>query len=181
MNDTTAASGTSGTPVISQIVACARGGVIGLKGTMPWHILEDLKHFKRVTTGSPVIMGRKTHESIGRALPGRLNIVVTRQSGYEAAGCTVVASLEAAVEAARSAALASGAERVFIIGGAEIYRASRALTEEIWLTEIDLACEGDAFFEAPEPDRWSREVLEVLPAADARPQVTFCLYRRKER
>ena len=98
------------------IVAHAENGVIGNAGTMPWHIPEDLKHFKTVTTGAAVIMGRKTFESIGRALPKRRNIVITRQPDYVAAGCTVVPSLEEALKTAATEA------RVFIIGGGEIYR-----------------------------------------------------------
>lgn len=164
---------------IAQIVAFARGGVIGLRGTMPWHIPEDLKHFKRVTTGSPVIMGRKTHESIGRALPGRLNIVITRQAQYEAAGCTVVPSIEEAIAVAREAAKETGTARIFIIGGAETYRASREVVDEIWCTEIAMNCEGDAFFDAPESDKWTRTEIKALPATDTQPALTFCLYRRR--
>lgn len=164
---------------VAQIVAFARGGVIGLKGTMPWHIPEDLKRFKRVTTGSPVIMGRKTHESIGRALPGRLNIVITRQAQYEAAGCTVVPNVEAALAVAREAARKSGAERIFILGGAEIYRASREAVDEIWCTEIAMDCEGDAFFESPKDSNWTRTVLRELPATESQPALTFTLLRRR--
>ena len=119
--------------MLEMIVAHAENGVIGNAGTMPWHIPEDLKHFKTVTTGAAVIMGRKTFESIGRALPKRRNIVITRQPDYVAAGCTVVPSLDAALKAA-------GAEpRVFIIGGGEIYRQALPLADRLWITEIATA------------------------------------------
>ena len=98
------------------IVARGKNGAIGLKGKMPWHLPEDLKHFKETTMGSPVVMGRKTWESIGRPLPGRVNVVLTRDASYVAAGAKVVATLEAAL------ALTQEAPRIFIIGGAHLYR-----------------------------------------------------------
>lgn len=155
------------------IVAHARNGTIGLKGGMPWHLPEDLKHFKTVTMGCPVIMGRVTHESIGRPLPGRQNIVVSRNAGYRAEGCLTTHSLE---EAVRSAA---GAERVFIIGGAKLYAQALPMVDVCWVTEIHADIAGDAFFTPLNPREWNREVLQELPATEKRPSLSFCIYRRK--
>ena len=159
---------------LCQIVACAKGGVIGKNGTMPWHIPEDLKHFKAVTMGAPVIMGRKTHESIGRALPGRLNIVITRQKNLKAPGCTVVGTIEAALEAV------GDAPKAFIIGGAEIYRETQDLVDEIWLTKIDLEVEGDAFYHISQTELWHCETLQKLESTETRPALAFCRLSRKK-
>ncbi len=159
---------------LCHIVACAKDGVIGKNGTMPWHIPEDLKHFKSVTMGAPVIMGRKTHESIGRALPGRLNIIVTRQMNFQAPGCTIANTIEDALKAV------GDAPKAFIIGGAEIYRATQALVDEIWLTEIDLQTEGDAFYDIAQTDCWNREILQKLEATETRPALIFSRLYRKE-
>ena len=159
------------------IVARGKNGAIGLKGKMPWHLPEDLKHFKETTMGSPVVMGRKTWESIGRPLPGRVNVVLTRDASYVAAGAKVVATLEAAL------ALTQEAPRIFIIGGAHLYREvlERGIVDCAWVTEIDAAPEADAFFPELPKDLWVRTVLKELPANDVRPKLTFCRYdRRKE-
>ena len=137
---------------VSIIVAIAGSKkVIGKKGGMPWHIPEELKRFREITMGHPVIMGRKTHESIGKALPGRTNIVITRESDYVSEGIIVVHSLE---EALRLAASAQGHNEVFVIGGGEIYeqalsfRNKQALpvVDKLYLTVIDQEIEGDTFF-----------------------------------
>ena len=129
----------------SLIVARARNGTIGKDNGMPWHLPADLAHFKRTTLGRPVIMGRRTWESIGRALPGRRNIVVSRTPGFEAPGAEVVASLADAWRAV------AGEEEAFVIGGAQIYVQALPLAEELALTEIDADFDGDVFF--PEWDR----------------------------
>jgi dihydrofolate reductase len=158
---------------ISLIVARGSNGAIGLNGKMPWHIPEDLKHFKTVTMGCPVIMGRKTWDSIGRPLPGRRNIVLTRSSQAEFKGAERAGSLTEAL------ALVSDARNVFIIGGAELYRQALPLVTSAWVTEIDAAPEADAFFpDLPEGD-WIRTVLGSLPAAGPRPAVVFCRYDRR--
>lgn len=157
---------------VELIVARGKNGAIGLKGKMPWHIPEDLKHFKETTMGCPVIMGRKTRESIGRALPGRLNIVLTRSKGYEAEGSTVVSSIDEALGLVRDA------PRVFIIGGAELYRQTLGLVQAAWVTEIDAEPEADAFFPDLPENEWKRTVLKELPATDGRPHVVFCRYDR---
>lgn len=158
--------------MLEMIVAHARNGVIGNAGTMPWHIPEDLKHFKTVTTGAAVIMGRKTFESIGRALPGRKNIVITRQAGYAAQGCIVVPNLASALTAA-------GKERCFVIGGGEIYRQALPQADRLWVTEIEASPAGDTTFPTLDPDEWNEEVLGELPATDQRPAVRFVKLDRK--
>ncbi|MEO8525969.1 MAG: dihydrofolate reductase [Caldimonas sp.] len=132
-------------PLVCLIAAVARDGGIGLHGALVARISDDLRRLKRLTLGSPVIMGRKTWESIGRPLPGRQNIVVTRDPAWQAEGATAASSLEAAL------ALASGAERAFVLGGAELYALALPLADELELTEIDAVYPADTFF----PD-WKR-------------------------
>lgn len=128
---------------LTLIVAIADGGVIGKGGTLPWRISEDLKHFKESTLGHAIIMGRKTHESIGRALPGRRNIVVTRDAGRSFEGCETAASVEAAIELARKTD-----DHPHVIGGEAIYNAALPSATRILLTEVHRQVEGggDAFF-----------------------------------
>lgn len=153
-------------PLVSLVVAAAVNGVIGRDNRMPWHLPEDLAHFKRLTLGHPIVMGRKTHESIvamlGKPLPGRTNIVVTRQAGFGASGCIVASSLDAALAAANEA------EEIFVIGGAEIYRLALERADRVYLTRIDAAFEGDAKF--PELDRaaWREVAREDHPPAGKR-------------
>jgi len=144
-------AGPRGGPLIAFAVAMDEQGVIGRANALPWHLPADLRHFKSVTLGKPIVMGRRTHESIGRALPGRHNIVVTRDRAYTAAGCTVVHSVAAAL------AVAGDAEEVVIIGGAELFEALLPRTERIYLTRIHARFQGDTFFPEPDPAQW-REV-----------------------
>src|SRR6188472_2703937 len=116
-------------PILSAIVAMAENRVIGKNNQLPWHLPADLKHFKTITTGHPILMGRKTHESIGKPLPNRQNIILTRDSNYVAAGCTVVTSVKAALQKAES-------PEVFIIGGAEIYRQLLPQVQRLYLTIV---------------------------------------------
>jgi dihydrofolate reductase len=138
------------------IFARARNGAIGKNGVMPWHLPEDLAHFRQVTLGCPVIMGRKTWDSLPprfRPLPGRANIVVTRQSDWQSAGATLAASLEAAI------ALCEGAPQVWVIGGAQIYAQALPFAHMAEVTEIDADFEGDVF--APEfDDSWKETARE---------------------
>lgn len=130
--------------MISIIVAAAgEKRVIGKTGGMPWYIPAELKRFKEITMGHPIIMGRKTHESIGKALPGRTNIVITHEPNYMAEGCQVVHSLD---EALRLAAQASGNDEIFVIGGGQIYQEAINLADKLYLTYIDKELEGDVFF-----------------------------------
>jgi len=123
--------------MISIIVAVSRGGVIGAAGRMPWHIAEDLRYFKRVTMGAAVVMGRRTFESLGRPLPGRTNVVVTRDGAFAAEGVAVVHSLEDAVRDYPDA---------FIIGGGDIYRQAMPLADRLYITRIEADYEGDTHF-----------------------------------
>ncbi|XQF92584.1 type 3 dihydrofolate reductase [Pseudoalteromonas espejiana] len=126
--------------IISMIAAMANNRVIGLDNNMPWHLPADLQHFKKVTTGKPVIMGRKTFESIGRPLPGRRNIIITRNENYSVSGIETVTTPEAALD------LVNEVEEVMIIGGGNIYQQFLPLATRLYLTFIDLAVEGDTQF-----------------------------------
>jgi dihydrofolate reductase len=139
---------TQSRPRVYLVVALARNGVIGARGKLPWHLPEDLQHFKRLTLGHPVIMGRRTWESLGRPLPGRENIVVTRRPVYEATGASVASSVPAAI------ALCTGEAVVFVIGGAEIYAAALPLADGLVMTEIDRDYEGDTRFPPWDRDAW---------------------------
>jgi len=136
---------------LALVVAMTPKRVIGKDGDMPWHIPEDLKHFRRVTMGHAIIMGRKTHESIGRALPGRQNIVITRNEDAAFADCDVVHSLEEAIALAR----AGGDEEPRIVGGGAIYTLALPLATKLIVTEVALDVDGDTFFPDYEPDRWT--------------------------
>ena len=127
------------------IVARSRNHVIGKDNQMPWKISADLQFFKKVTIGYPIIMGRKTWESIGRPLPGRRNIVVSRNSDYQANGAELVSSLEEALQSLREF------ERVFVIGGQQLFNQAFPLADQLFITEIELEVEGDTFFEIPDP------------------------------
>jgi len=159
-------------PAISMIVARSQNHVIGRDNQMPWKISADLQFFKRVTMGHPVIMGRKTWESIGRPLPGRRNIVVTRNQNLQLQGGEVVHSLEEALN--------SLAEfpRVFVIGGEQLFTQAFPLADRLYLTEIKLDIQdGDTFFEIPDPANW-REV-ERLPNVEGGIHFDFVTLERK--
>ena len=153
---------------ISLVVAVAENGVIGRDGELPWHLPDDLKAFKQITLGKPVLMGRKTWESIGRPLPGRHNVVITRQPDFVADGATVVDSPESALEL-----LADEAE-VMVIGGGAIYRAFLDQADRIFLTRVEAAVDGDATFPALNPGDWT-EVSREHHAADERHAAGFTL------
>jgi dihydrofolate reductase len=158
-------------PRIYLIAAVASNGVIGAGGQLPWHLAEDLRHFKKLTLGHPIVMGRKTWESLGKALPGRENIVVTGSPGYEAPGAAVASSLSGAL------ALCAGEELVFIIGGHRLFAESLPLASGLVLTEIKRDYEGDTWF--PEFDRsdWREAQREAHTAADGM-RFDFVLYER---
>lgn len=159
-------------PRLFLVAAIAANRVIGLKGKMPWHLPEDLKHFKSLTLGHPVIMGRRTWESIGgRPLPGRENIVVTRRRDYAAPGASIASSLEAAL------ALCAGARLAFVIGGSELYAAALPCADGLVLTEIQREFRGDTCF--PEFDRctWRETQRERHTAADGM-RFDFVLYEK---
>lgn len=133
---------------LSVIVALAKNRVIGLNNTLPWHLPEDLKRFKQLTMGHHIIMGRKTYESLGRLLPGRQTVIVTRNPDYKADGAIVVHSLEQAIS------VSSADSEAFLIGGAELYQQSLPLAKRLYLTMIDAEFEGDAYFPEIELDHW---------------------------
>lgn len=142
--------------MISFVVAVAENGVIGFRGEMPWGSMPaDLQHFKRLTLGHPVVMGRRTYDSLGRALPKRPNIVVTRQADWAAPGCETAGSLPAAL--ARAGELDA---EICVIGGGEIYREALPAADVIHLTEIHHSFEGDAFFPSLSPADWREETRE---------------------
>jgi dihydrofolate reductase len=136
---------------LSIVVAMAANRVIGRDNQLPWHLPADLKHFKQLTTGKPILMGRKTWESIGRPLPERTNIVITRDTGYTAAGCVVVHSFDAALRAA------GHNDEVMVIGGSELYRQVLPQVTTIYLTRVHAEIEGDAVFPEIDASEW-REV-----------------------
>ena len=138
---------------LALVVAMTPDRVIGLDGDMPWHIPEDLRHFRRVTMGHAIIMGRKTHESIGRPLPKRRNIVITRSRERAFEGCDVAHSLDEAIALAR----AGGDDEPRVVAGGTIYALALPLATKLFLTEVDLDVAGDTFFPAYDPDSW-REV-----------------------
>jgi dihydrofolate reductase len=162
--------------MISIIVAVSENGIIGAAGALPWRLSDDLRHFKAVSMGKPIVMGRKTWESIGRPLPGRQNIVITRQAGFEAPGCDVVASMDAAVSAA------GDAEEIMIIGGSQVYALFLPAAERVYLTRVHAKVEGDAFFPALDEGTWQL-VSDERHAADERNEFdySFRLYERTDR
>jgi dihydrofolate reductase len=136
------------------IAALAENRVIGRDNQLPWHLPADLKHFKAMTLGKPIIMGRKTWDSLGRPLPGRLNLVVSRQAGLQLEGAEVFASLEAAVQRAEQWAKAEDADELMLIGGAQLYEQGLALAQRLYLTRVALSPEGDACFPIYDEDAW---------------------------
>lgn len=162
--------------ILSLIAAIAENGVIGDRNALLWHISEDLKRFKQLTSGHPIVMGRKTCESLGRPLPGRTNIVVSRTC-TTLEGCIVVPSLE---EAIRKAAEATGGEECFIIGGAQIYEQALPAAERLYLTIVEHPYEGDTRFPAWERTEWQLEAVERIPRGAAFPYpFRFETYRRR--
>lgn len=146
---------------LSLVVAMAHGGVIGRDGGMPWHLPAELKRFRAITMGKPIVMGRRTHDSIGRTLPGRRNIVLSRDPAYRAAeGCEVFPSLDAALAAL------TDCEEVMIIGGATLYAEALPRATRLHLTEIDAELAGDTWFPAFDRDQW-REVASEARGIDA--------------
>lgn len=142
---------------VSLIVAASRNNVIGVNGRLPWHLPEDLKRFKALTMGKPMIMGRATFESIGRALPGRRSIVLSRQQAFTAAACDVVDSVDAALAAA------GDVPEVMIIGGGNIYRQFLPLADTIYLTRVDTDLDGDTFFPELDMTQWTVAREEAFP------------------
>lgn len=152
-------------PVIALIVAVAENGVIGRDGKLPWRIPEDMKWFRERTAGRPLIMGRKTWESFPkRPLPGRTNIVITRDAAYKADDAVVVTSLASALDVAAG----EDPEEIMVIGGAEIYRAALPLTRRIYLTSVHGEIEGDTHFPPIDRAEWNETIVGVYPSSGTR-------------
>ncbi|RMF18132.1 MAG: dihydrofolate reductase [Alphaproteobacteria bacterium] len=158
---------------ITLVAAVAKNGVIGTRGRLPWHLPADLRHFKALTWGKPVIMGRRTFESIGRALPGRRNIVLTRDPGWRAP-----AQVALARDRCEALTLAGQVPEAMVIGGGEIYRLFLPLADRLELTEVDLSPSGDAYFPELDPCEWREVSCEFHEAEGDRPSFRF---RRLER
>jgi dihydrofolate reductase len=163
----------AGVPV-ALILARADNGVIGRAGGLPWHLSGDLRFFKAQTLGKPVVMGRKTYQSIGKPLPGRPNLVITRDAGFRPAGVEVFAEVAAALAHAQSLARDSDATEVMVIGGGEIYRRTLPLADRIYLTEVHAAPEGDTFFPDLDPAAW-REVRRDSPVSGGQGQPDYSI------
>lgn len=157
---------------LSIIVAIANNRVIGVDNTLPWHLPEDLKHFRALTTGHHIIMGRKTYESLGRLLPGRTTVIVTRNKGYRLEGALIAHSLEDAV------ALCKNDDEVFVIGGAELYKDGLKLADKLYITEVDLTVNGDAYFPEFDLSLWSETSREAQTSAQGLP-FSYITYIRK--
>ena len=163
---------------IALIVAVAQNGVIGRDNQLPWRLPADLKHFKATTLGKPVVMGRKTFVSLGKPLPGRTNIVITRDANFTAAGVVVAHDVSSALQLADEIAQRDGATEIMAIGGAEIYRQVLPLAQTLYYTRVDLDAEGDALFPAIDWSLW-RCVEEAQFAADAAaPAYSLLRYQR---
>ena len=160
--------------MLSLIAAVAENGVIGAKGGLPWRLPDELAHFKRTTLGKPVVMGRRTFVSLGRALPGRTNVVLSRARDFAAAGAEVARDLDAAL------ALLAGAPEVVVIGGAAVYAESLPRADRIYLTRVHGRPEGDVFFPELDPKDW-RESLLLEHPADARHAFAFSIYALERR
>jgi len=164
------------TPRLNIVVAMAENRCIGRDGGLPWHIPTDLKRFKRVTMGHPMVMGRKTFQSIGRVLPGRPNIVVTRDPGFRAEGAEVVHSFEDALKAAA----AHGSGETMVIGGADMFGRALPLAGRLDVCHVHADVQGDVFFPEFDPSHWtetSREYHE--PEQDSGPAFSFVVYDRR--
>lgn len=159
-------------PRISLIAAMDANGVIGAGGGMPWHLPDDLRWFKQNTRNKPIVMGRRTFESIGRALPHRRNLVLTRQADFHAAGVEVVDHLETAL------ARASGAAELMVIGGAQIYALAMPQADRLLITRIEAEYDGDTWFPEVDWARWRLVADDPRPATDDTPAYRFMTYER---
>ena len=162
---------------ISLIVAVSRNGAIGLNNQLPWYLPEDLKYFKSVTMGKPLIMGRKTFDSIGRPLPGRANIVLTRDPQWTSDGVEVVQSVEQALVAGEIACETADVDEIMVIGGEQIYRMTIDLADRIYLTQVDADVEGDAFFPDIDLNNWSQTSVKLPEIIDNHPYQFLVLDR----
>ena len=161
--------------IISVVVALGKNRVIGRDGGLPWHIPGDLTLFKQTTMGKPIVMGRKTWESLGRPLPGRPHVVITRDRNYKASGASVVFDLDQALSVAYGMAIALKEEEVMIIGGAEIYGLAMAKADRLYLTEVELSPHGDAFFPDFNVEQWQEISRTEFPSSDGAASYSFVI------
>jgi dihydrofolate reductase len=161
------------------VAAIAENGVIGRGNTLPWRLKSDMKHFRALTMGKPVIMGRKTYLSIGTPLSGRTTIVVTRDKAFAAPGIVVAPSLDAALTAARGDALRRNIDTIVVAGGAEIYAQAMPLATRLAITHVRKRVDGDAYFPAIDPDIWRESARqEHAPATEDEAAFAFVTYDR---
>ncbi|RMQ28616.1 Dihydrofolate reductase [Pseudomonas syringae pv. delphinii] len=163
---------------LSLIAALGENRVIGVDNSMPWHLPGDFKYFKATTLGKPIIMGRKTWDSLGRPLPGRLNLVVSRQTDLQLEGAEVFPSLDAAVVRAEQWALEQGVDEVMLIGGAQLYAQGLAQADRLYLTRVALSPEGDAWFPEFDTAQWALVSNAENPAVDDKPAYNFEVWER---
>lgn len=165
---------------VSLIWAMANNRVIGRNNKLPWHLPNDLKYFKRLTTGKPVIMGRKTYDSIGRPLPNRVNIVITRDTNFAVEGIKVVNSVNTAIELAEAECFVSGAEEVIVMGGAEIYQHCLPRADRLYITFVHADVHGDAYFPEFDLTKYSEIAREDFFADGPNPyDYSFVVYDKK--
>ena len=169
----------SSTMKLSLIVAIAQNGCIGIDNKLPWYLPEDLKYFRRLTTGNIVIMGRKTYESIGKPLPNRQNIVISRNTDFAAEGIKTVTSIEQALDVANSMADISDIEEAFIMGGAQIYEQSLPLAQRLYITEVKKTVTGDAFFPSIDLAQWQEIGREAHYYEPQDTHYDFVVYERR--
>jgi dihydrofolate reductase len=162
------------------VVAVARNGVIGRNGGLPWRLPTDMKRFKSLTMGKPMLTGRRTWDSIGRPLPGRETIVVTRDPNFSVGGVHVAHSIEAGLHVAQEQAARMGADTIMIVGGSDIFAALLDRADVIHLTEVDLAPEGDVLFSPLDPAQWREIACDAPPrAANDEANLRFLTYARR--
>ena len=163
--------------IISQIAAMSRNRVIGVDNALPWNMPNDLAYFFRVTKGHHIIMGRRNYEANGRALPDRVNIVITRNNSYHAPGCIVVETIEEALKYSQD----NDQKEIFIVGGGEIYKATLDITDKIYLTIIDTELEGDVFFPKLNLNHWRMTFREAHSADESNPfNYTYYIYEKNK-
>ena len=167
--------------LLSVIVAVAENGIVGRDNALPWHLPADLKYFKKMTLGKPIVMGRKTFESIGRPLPGRTNIVISRNPVFVAEGVEVCSSVQEALTLAADVVSRDGGDELVVIGGASIYSAAIPLADCLYITEVHAEVEGDAHLPAIDWSQWQEQSRQRHGASDPGGlDFSFVVYRRRE-
>jgi dihydrofolate reductase len=166
---------------IAMIAGVAENGVIGNDQTIPWRVPSDMAFFKKTTMGKPIVMGRKQYETVGRPLPGRTNIVITRQADYQPEGVVVVHGIDAALARARAVAEAEGVDEIMIIGGGELYAQLIDRADRLYITHIDLSPAGDVRFPTIKPEQWSVvDLPEVMPSPKDEASYRVKVYERRQ-